>query len=333
MDVVTHGLASYALTRAVFPRVSRVTMAGVIVAGMIADVDMFSARFGPSAFLKWHRTYAHSLTAAFFIAMVISLVLIFILRRSQNRDSAPTILFAALGASLLHVAMDFCQNDSVQVFWPFRTQRYSADLVSHFDLWILLLLLAGVLLPKLFGLVTEEIGAKSKAPRGRIGATLALAAVFAYVGTRFVLHGDALAMMESRTYRGELPRKVAALAEPDSPLRWHGVVETERALRDAEVNVGLGSRFDPEAGVVSYKPGMSPPLEAAQKTDVARRFLEAFRFPKASVEQTINGYRIEIRGFPYPRDDRSGLRVMTIVETDANALVTRQELTWDPLSK
>ena len=72
MDVVTHGLASYALTRAVFPRVSAVTMAGVIVAGMIADVDMFSARFGPSAFLEWHRTYAHSLTVAFFIALVLS---------------------------------------------------------------------------------------------------------------------------------------------------------------------------------------------------------------------------------------------------------------------
>src|SRR5262249_15662790 len=150
-------------------------------------VDMFSARFGPSAFLEWHRTYAHSLTVGFFIAMVISLVLIFILRRSQNRHSAPTIFFAALGASLLHVAMDFCQNDSVQVFWPFRTQRYSADLLTHFDLWILLILLAAVLLPKLFGLVTEEIGAKSKAPRGRVGATLALATVFIYIGGRFVL--------------------------------------------------------------------------------------------------------------------------------------------------
>jgi len=83
-------------------------------------------------------------------------------------------LVALLAACSLHLAMDLTQNESVRLLWPFRSQHYSAEWVAHFDLWILLILLAGVLLPQLLALVTEEIGAKSESPRGRLGAIIAL---------------------------------------------------------------------------------------------------------------------------------------------------------------
>ena len=333
MDVVSHGLASYMLARAIAPRISRAAMAGAIVAGVAADLDAVSARFGPSAFLKWHRTYTHSVVAAVVIALAVSVAVLLLARHQPNKDAFAIILLAALGASLLHVVMDFCQNERVELLWPFSVQRYSADLLAHFDLWILLILLAGALLPQLFALVTEEIGAKSKAPRGRIGAILALAAVAVYVGGRLVLHGNALAMMESRTYRRESARKIAALAQSDSPLRWRGVVETERALHDLEVSLGPGGgNFDPDGGIVSYKPEPSPPLEAAEKTEVARQFLQFARFPKASVEKTVTGYRVEIHEFLYQRDPRVK-HVMAVVETDPNAAVTNQDLAWETSTK
>ena len=61
MDAFTHGLASYAVTRAVFPRASRATMLAAILAGSAANLDYLSASFGPSVFLDWHRTATHSL--------------------------------------------------------------------------------------------------------------------------------------------------------------------------------------------------------------------------------------------------------------------------------
>jgi inner membrane protein len=333
MDVLSHGLASYLLTRAGFPRMSPAAVSGVILAGVIADVDELSARFGPSAFLQWYRTYTHSVAAAVVLAVVVALGVLLPSHGRQDRDAVATILLAALGASLLHVAMDFCQNERVQLLWPFRAERYSADLVADFDLWILLILLAGALLPQLFSLITEEIGAKSKAPRGRIGAILALAITVTYIGGRFVLHTNALAMMEAHTYGREYARKIAALAESDSPLHWRAIVETERALHDLDVNLGRGRSFDPDGGIVSYKPEPSPPLESAQKTDIARRFLQVARFPKASVEKTESGYRVEIRDFTYTRDARTARRVMAVVETDPNALVTSQELVWQTAAK
>jgi len=329
MDAFTHGLASYAVTRAVFPRASRATMLAAILAGSAANLDYLSASFGPSVFLDWHRTATHSLLGILIVTALSAIAVALATRRTQKPDSFRTIFIAVLVACALHVGMDLTQNESVQLLWPFRTQRYSANWVAPFDLWILLVLLAGVLLPQLLALVTEEIGAKSKAPRGQIGAIIALVVVFGYISARAVLHGNAVALMEARTYRGELPRRVAAFAESDSPFHWRGIVETDRAFHDFDLNLVPGSSFNPDAAVVSYKPQSSPPLDAARATESVRRFLEAAKFPKASVEKTNTGYRVQIRDLAQQRETHSGRRVVAIVETDPNAKVLSEELAWD----
>jgi len=329
MDVLTHGLASYSLTRAISPRASRATLLAAVLAGTTADLDQVSAYAGPSAFLAWHRTATHSIVGTLVIVGIFFGAASLITRNKPNVDAIRTVFLALLAACLLHVAMDLTQNESVQLLWPFRTPRYSADWVAHFDLWILLILLAGALLPQLLALVTEEIGAKSKAPRGRIGAVLALLAVFVYIGARFVLHGDAVAMMEARTYRGELPRRVAAFAESGSPFHWRGLVETERAFHDLDLNLVAGSSFNPDAAVVYYKPEASASLDAARATESVRRFLAAAKFPKATVEKTNTGYRVQLRDLAQQREARSGPRVIAIVETDPNAKILSDELAWD----
>ncbi|HXN51594.1 MAG TPA: metal-dependent hydrolase [Candidatus Acidoferrum sp.] len=329
MDALTHGLASYSITRAAFPRASRTTLTAAILAGAAADLDRLSEYIGPSAFLDWHRTATHSIVGTLVIAAAFLVAASLTTRHELTADPIRTVFLALLAACSLHVAMDLSQNASVQVLWPFRAQRYSADWVAHFDLWILLIFLAGVLLPQLLALVTEEIGAKSKAPRGRIGAIIALLGVFIYIGTRLILHGNAVAMMEARTYRGEVPRRVAAFAESDSPLHWHGIVETERAFHDLDLNLAPGSSFNPDAATISYKPEPSAPLEAAGRTESVRRFLQAAKFPKATVEKTNTGYRVQIRDLAEQREARSGPRVIAIVETDPNAKVLSDELAWD----
>jgi hypothetical protein len=143
------------------------------------------------------------------------------------------------------------------------------------------------------------------------------------------LHGNAVAMMEARTYRGELPRRVAAFAESDSPFHWRGIVETERAFHEFDLNLGPGSSFNPDAAVIFYKPESSAPLDAARSTESVRRFLQTAKFPKATVEKTNTGYRIQLRDLAQQREARSGPRVVAIVETDPNAKVLSDELAWD----
>src|SRR5258708_7736924 len=166
MDPFTHGLASYSITRAVFPRASRTTVIAAILAGSAADLDRLSAYASPSAFLDWHRTATHSVLGTLIIVAVFVVAASIITKCKPNADPMRTVLLVLLAACSLHLAMDLTQNQSVQPLWPFRSQRYSADWVAYFDLWILLILLAGVLLPQLLALATQEIGAKSKSPPG-----------------------------------------------------------------------------------------------------------------------------------------------------------------------
>jgi inner membrane protein len=333
MDPFTHALASYSLKRAAFPRVTRPAAIAIPIAGTIADLDSLSAHFGPSAFLTFYRTYLHSLLAALLFSLLVTLPFLLRRRRSTEKLISPLPVFiGAFTAAVLHLLMDVCQSTGVELFWPFSSRRFALDWVAHLDLWILGILIAGIVLPTLSGLVTEEIGAKSKGPRGKVGASLALATIILYFVLRFVLHGNALAAMESRTYRGESPRKAAAFAESGSPFRWHGIVETERALHDFEIEVGRTASLDPDSGVTSYKPEPSPALDAARDTPVARRFLQAARFPKASVEKTPAGFHIILRAFPYARDVRSGLRVHALLETDPSGKILSEELAWDPTS-
>jgi hypothetical protein len=155
-----------------------------------------------------------------------------------------------------------------------------------------------------------------------------------------VFHGDAIASLESRTYRGELPRKVAAFSESSSPLHWHGIVETERALHDVEVPVGPGADFDPSLAITTYKPEPSPALDAARNSALARRFLQVARFPKATVEQTPIGYHVILRAFPYTLQASPGLftlsnegRVQAVIDTDPSGKILSEELAWVPSSR
>ncbi len=334
MDPLTHALTSYSLKRAALPRASSAVTIAILLAGTLPDIDNLSAYFGPSAFLTFHRTACHSFLAVLLFAALATLPFLLLNRRSpEKQTSLPTVFFAALAAGVVHLLMDLSQSEGVQILWPFSPRRFAADWLPHVELTILGILLAGILLPKLIGLVTDEIGAKSKSPRGKLGATISLAAILLYIGMRFILHGNALATLESRTYRGEIPRRLAAFAESGSPFRWHGIVETESALHGVEVNLASGAEFDPQRAITSYKPAPSPALDAARNTPVARQFLQVARFPKATVEKTTTGFRVTLRTFPYTRDASSGRHVEALIDTDPAGKVLSQELVWAPRSK
>src|SRR5580700_640370 len=111
MDVGTHALASLALTRAIVPRAP--------LGGWI---------FGPSAYLKWHYTYTHSIVT-WAIAGVLLGVFYLLLRRqgALTEGVAGSVLAAIFISGLLHLAMDACQADGIAAFWPFSRRRVAAD--------------------------------------------------------------------------------------------------------------------------------------------------------------------------------------------------------------
>jgi inner membrane protein len=341
VDIVTHGLASLAVARGFFPRAGKAAIAGAVFAGCIADIDWVSSLNGPSSFLTWHGTFTHSILAAVVIPAILpGIPLAAIVQRHVPAPGDmgarqkllgrvfPTAFLLLFCVALLHSTMDACQSEGVALFWPFSAKRFAADWLPAVDPWILTILILTIAVPELLRLVSSEIGAKEKRPRGQTGAIVGLVMVLAYVGVRATLHSNVLAMMNARTFHGETPRRVSAFPESLSPLTWHGVAETASALNLIEVNVSASNTFDPDTSVRIFKPADSPALDAARNTAVARRFLAAAQIPKAAVEKNESGYVVLLRDLGYAARGEAEREVAALIELDLNDKVKSEELVW-----
>jgi membrane-bound metal-dependent hydrolase YbcI (DUF457 family) len=329
MDVFTHALASLTLTRAAIPRARRAAWAVTIVAGTIASIDALSALSSPAAYIAWYHTYTDSLVASVAAAALPTIAYVLCTRKSSSLRVTPATLFAiALLAAWLHLAMEACQSDGVALFWPFRADRIRADWLASVDPWIIAILLAAILLPELLRLVSDEIGAKAKSPRGQLAAILGLAFVILYVGVRAELHSNVLAGTEARNYQNESPRRAAAFPEAASLFNWHAIVETDSAVHEFTVNAAPGTPFDPQNNITLFKPEDSPALDHARDSDAAKEFLSVARFPKATVEKTATGFEVQLRDLRYAAENKTSREIVAIIDTDANGQVTDDTLLW-----
>ncbi len=302
----------------------------LVTAGLAADLDWVSRLSGVRAFLHSHRTATHSLVATGAIALATAGAFFWAGRKHPTAPVRfwPALAVSAIGAAA-HLVLDLTNSYGVKLLWPFRQTWYAWDLVNPIDPWILILLLLGLLLPGLFRLISEEIGAKPKRRAPERGAIVALILLALYIGARWTLHDRALEVLRSRLYHGATPLVVGAFPSGTTPLTWYGVVETDNALEEIEVPLGPGGRFDPDLGRTDFKPEPSPALEAARKSQVGEEFLQFARFPRARVEKTEEGYRIQLRdlrfAWPFP-----GGGFSAVIELNQQLQVVNEELGYPP---
>jgi len=133
-------------------------------------------------------------------------------------------------------------------------------------------------------------------------------------------------LLRSRLYHGQTPLSAGAFPGGASPLAWTGIVETENRLERFDLSLATTGSFDPDAGRTYFKPEPSPALDAALKSALAQEYLKFARFPKATVEKTVDGYRVELRDLrpASPLAGRGGL--IAIIELNRLAQVTDEAL-------
>ena len=329
MDLGTHALASLALSRAIFPRAPRLLWAFTIPAGVIADVDAFSAIISASAYLNWYRTYTHSVLVSLLIACILSVSYRMLASRELlSRLSAGIVFVAVLLAQWLHLAMDAAQWQGVELFWPINPARIALDWLPAIDPWIVTILIASIVLPEFFHLIGSEIGAKDKRPRGFVGAIVGLVMMLSYVGLRADLHATAVAQMQNRSYAGELPRQVAAFSDFVSLVTWHGVVDTESALHLVAVHINTSRRSALDPGINLFKPEANALLQAAQATEAAKNFLRVARFPKATIQKMDTGSEVQIRDLRCAAAGELKREPMVTVDFDPAGKIISGEIVW-----
>ena len=296
MEPITHFLFGATLSRAGFNRKTALATATMTLAAEAPDLDILG-RFGGSVFgFAHHRGFTHSFLGLPLVAAIVVgfIYLIWRLRGRRTRDpNLPPrwrLLFGyAYLAGLSHILLDFTNNYGVRPFWPLSERWYSWDIVFIIEPVLLAIMIFGLILPSLFSLINEEIGARQKGPRGRLAATLALVGVFAYWGVRDYEHRKAVAMLESRTYHGAEPLRASAYPYWVNPFRWYGVVETPAAFAMMNVD-SLTAEVDPDGAMkFRYKPEETPATLAAKQSYVGRVYLSWAQYPVTETEQVDAG--------------------------------------------
>ena len=331
MEPVTHALTSLAVGRAGLNKTTRLATPMLLAAGLAADLDWLSLAGGARAFFHGYRTVTHSLLGTAVIAAGVAGVFWAFGRKHPTRPVRYVRALLVCGAAAaVHLLFDLTNSYGVKLLWPFSGKWTAWDLLAPIDPWLLVLLLLGLLLPGLFRLVSEEIGARPKRRGAQRGAIVALALLLLYCGGRWVLHERAVELLRSGLYHGVTPLLVAAFPSGASPLSWAGVVESENTLEELEVSLVPGTPFDLDVSRTHFKPEPSPALEAARKSGFAQEYLKFARFPKATVEKTPEGFRVELRDlrFTSPLHGRSG--PIAVIDLNSQAQVIHEELRLAP---
>jgi inner membrane protein len=255
------------------------------------DVDVISSFGGPAFGFAHHRGFTHSFLGVPIDAAAVTGFVYLIWRLRGRKTSDPNLpvrwwllfFYACLGG-LSHILLDFTNNYGVRPFWPFWEKWYSWDIVFIFEPVMFALLLLGLVIPALFSLIDSEIGARSRSPRGRVAATLALLGVVFMWGLRDYEHRRAISALEARTYNSEDPLRVSAYPKWIDPFHWDGVIETTDFFALTQVD-SLGPEVDPEERLqILYKPEETPVTLAAKNSYLGRRFLDWAQYPITEVE-------------------------------------------------
>jgi membrane-bound metal-dependent hydrolase YbcI (DUF457 family) len=363
VDNLTHSLFAIAVSRTLAGG-GRGTTATLVLASNAPDVDIIATAAGALSYLQWHRGPTHGPLGVVTLGLTAAAV-IYAGRWTLDRGNAAKYgsfadlaLFGVLGA-LGHVLMDIPTSYGTRILSPFDWRWYAADLMPIIDVYLLVVLAAGLL-----------AGRRSAVLRRR-SAAVALALMLANYGVRAYTHGRAVDVAPE-AFGGRLPARcderyrqaagarnplidrwpaghpaphirasclveIAAIPEFGSPFRWRIVARLSDAYEIASIDL-LQRPVRPHerahAAPLRVPNQWTPAAVQAAGTEVGRIFLGFSRFP--AVRTTTGEHETivrwdDMRFRPRPgadeRNGRSGTRLFAAtVRLDPLGQVTEQEL-------
>jgi inner membrane protein len=303
LEPITHFLTGACLGRAGLNRKTALATLTLTLAAEAPDLDVLSRFGGPAFGFAHHRGFTHSFVGLPLDAAVVVGFVYLIWRLRGRKLKDPNLpprwkllfLYACL-AGVSHILLDFTNNYGVRPFWPFSEKWYSWDIVFIFEPILFGFLLLGLIIPSFVSLIDKEIGARSRGPRGRASATIALIGVVLLWGLRDYEHRRAVNALAARTYQNAEPLRASAFPTMTNPFQWYGVVETPNFFALAPVD-SLGPEVDPEGRLqIRYKPEETPVTLAAKKSYLGRVYLDWAQYPiteTESLDPSEGGYIVE----------------------------------------
>ena len=283
MEPVTHMLTGAVLSRAGLNRRAASMTFAMVVAAEFPDVDTLWRLGGPLTAFAHHRGITHT-----FVGLLVEAALIVggfwlahrLRGKPAKRAKAPVNwawLYAGVMVALLsHLLLDWTNNYGVRPFFPFNPRWYAGSFVFIFEPVLFAILLLALVMPALFGLINQEVGARRAVFRGRPSAIAALIAIAALYLFRFHEHALALEVAAANTPEAT---RVFASPSPGNPYDWHTVADTPAALVLGTVNSHTGEVGPAAPEDTLYKPADSPAIAAARATRLGQVFADWSLYP------------------------------------------------------
>lgn len=339
MEPVTHFLTGACLGRVGLNRKTALATVTLTLAAEAPDIDFLWYLKSPTAYFAHHRGFTHTflglpVVAALTLAVVWLGRWIFLKLRHgrplKSKFPRPPIRWGLLYgyacfAILTHLLLDYTNNYGLRPFAPFNPHWYAWSIIFIVEPVLLGVLTLGLIMPPLFGLISSEVGARQKAPRGRGWAAFALLAMVAYWGLADVEHRRAIGAMQAVDYHGEQALRVSVNPYMMNPLQWYGVAETRDFFQTMNVNA-VTPEVDPENRARTYyKPPETDATLAAKKSYVGRVYLDWAKDPYVQTEQleapqTGTLVRLEDLRFAYPGRRHPALSVCVLLDAQNRVL-------------
>ena len=341
MEPVTHILTGACLSRTGLNRRAAYATLAMAVAAELPDIDTLWSIRGPVASFQHHRGITHTFLgipfeAAIVVAAIYGLHRWRLYRAQQEgllnpgpralnpvRTAAPVRWGLLYGFTLLallsHLFLDFTNNYGIRPFFPFNPHWYAASIVFIFDPLIFALLLAALVLPALFRLVSSEVGARRQPFAARGWAIAAFLAIIALWTIRETQHNQAiqLAMVQSiaapqvaspstQPLSPDSPapsdptpiylQAQRALANPDplSPFRWYTVTDFGPLYQLGQADT-RASTLTPNQ-VTQPKLNPSPAFLAAEASPLGRAYLDWSSMPFITITQASDAAGLDDLG-------------------------------------
>jgi len=318
LDNLTHTLFGATLARTPLGRAGRGTTAALIIASNLPDIDIVTTAGGSISYLQWHRGPTHGPIGIVGLGLVTAAIVSVAYRIIDSRRRDPTTeragvapfgmlaIVSTIGV-LLHVLMDVPTSYGVRILSPFSWRWFAVDWMPIIDIWLLIVLMAGLF----FGL-------RSPAAKRRNGAIVLTVMAVVY-GIRAAAHHQALALAP-RVLGPTLPQRcdpatarsgvidvwprgpvampvlaagkrclveIAAIPEFIGPFSWRIIAQMSNSYEIYQLDLLDARLRAADSGSVFWRhvrryPNIwTPVVEEAGSSRLGRIFLGFSRFPAA----------------------------------------------------
>jgi inner membrane protein len=325
LEPITHFLTGACLARAGFNRKSALATATMTLAAEAPDLDVFWGFKGPVFSFAHHRGFTHSFLGLVLTSALVTGFMYLIWRLRGRKTNIPGLaprwvllfLFSYI-AGLSHILLDFTNNYGVRPFWPFWEKWYSWDIVFIFEPALYILLIGGLIIPRLF-FWQEPV------PRGRTAAIVGLLCVAGLWAFRDHEHRHAVDALRVQRFQTAAPIRVSVYPYFWSLTHWYAVAETRDFFATTDIDSRSGA-LDLQQLEIVPKPPETPATLSAKRTYLGRVYLDWAQYPL--VTEIPDGRDVIVHfkdlRFDYPRL-RGRITLSAMIKLDSNLHVIEEK--------